>query len=199
MTDMLNYGAAAQQYFNYNTAALATDGVSLGTASSVTLAQNADNYNHVPAFHSSNLTLEERIDFSMYFWTSRLNSTAYTYVVRTGAGAPITSGSGTFVVLDDDGYLSEAKIDGLNLSAMEDAVIVVTFDDLDGNTYEAKDSLANYLYRNQGLDLDDAPATYAEDGTLVADATGKNDASDLYAKVMAFAHAASAYNYSTQG
>ena len=38
MTDMLNYGAAAQIYFNYNTTALATDGVSLGTPSSVSLS-----------------------------------------------------------------------------------------------------------------------------------------------------------------
>ena len=201
MTDMLVYGAAAQVYFDHNTAALATAGIDLSNATpALDLSSVYDpmNTSHPMAYHSANLTLEERIDFAMYFWTARIgNDKSYTYWVE-GAEGVIADGNGTFSEILDgaEGYLYEVHIPSLNLSAMSEAVISLTYHDKDGNTYTAKDSMPNYLYRNEGLAISDAPQTYtlnADGSTQSEGAKSGTDGSELYAKIMAFAASCARY------
>ena len=194
MVDMLVYGAAAQQYFGHNTESLATADVDVSGATVVDWGSfyNEMDTTHTPAYHSANLKLEERVDFAMYFWAN-LVDTEQGYTVKVNGETVVENGSFDTYLDSDNQNLYKVSIPSMTIGDMSDAVIEVTYRDLRaGSSMTAKDTMANYLYRNVGLDIDDAPHTYLKEGTLVEEATG-NDTSELYAKLMAFASGAASY------
>ena len=207
MKAMLNYGAAAVEYFGGDSSEIAavTSGVDMTGAPTANLIYTEMNTVHPLAYHSANLILEEKIDFAMHFWVERIDPENKSYTVKVD-GEPVADG--TFGEMLDSQYLYRVEIPFTTIASIKNAVIEVVYQDkLDGEK-TAKDTLANYLYRNQGLAIDDAPQSYTIDATGATvggdDATvgtvAGTDNSELYAKLMAFANSAVAYaSATTQG
>ena len=182
IVDMLNYGAAAQKYFGYKTEALANaDITTAGTDGAALLAAAANNpdLNRATsrAYHSANLTLDDQVDFNLYFWVGQIGETkAYTY------SGP-KDGSGVFEdYLDtgaDEKLLYKVKIEDLTVADLANAKVTFNFQEK-GESKIITDSVFNYLVRNNG---------YARDSQ-----EENSDTSGLYAALMAFADSASKYN-----
>lgn len=197
MVDMLNYGTAAQQYFGYDTTVLANAGLTgdqAALATVVTLAQDADTFNHPPAYHSANLKLDTDIDFNMYFWPEKINSTDLSYTIYKNGEF---YGSGTFSKKLGN-VLYEVNIEGVTLADIGGAIFEIKYTDDSENEISAKDTLPNYLARNVGLartDVNHQEYQIGSNGNFISVGAmpTPSDTSGLYAKVQAFAASAAAY------
>ena len=186
IVDMLNYGAAAQQY-------LAAEGEEIGTlanadidayqalATNVTaeFAEAYANWGNVTfannrAYSSANLTLDNEVDFNLYFWVGQIGEDkTYTCKVNGEEQDP-----GTFAQTLDGELLYQVKIADLAVADLATAEVEITFTDLDGEK-TITDSVYNYLVRNDGY------------GKWTYDSTNEYGLSKA---LMAFATSAAAYN-----
>ena len=197
MVDMLAYGAAAQVYFDHNAENLATNVLTAEEMAKIKSAEEAitaakekagpdADYAKSRAYHSANLTLENDVDFNLYFWIGQLADTNYTISLNDGAAEP-----GTFeqcldaTVEDGEHLLYKVKVDGLTYADLVDAKVTITFTQKDDHfTTTITDSVINYLVRN--------------DGKAIRDGKEENtDNSALYGRVLAFANSCVEYNKAT--
>ena len=194
--DMLNYGAAAQQYFSEETvdeADLANNGIgdcacaTACTATEVAEATMAElskyNFAGNRAYHSANLTLDDKVDFNLYFWKGQIKEgTTYSYSIN---GTEKVSGATFSEYLDTTGdqLLYKVAIEDLSIADLETAKVKISFTDLDGEK-EIEDSVYNYLARTNGKSRLD------KDGT--------NDYG-LSMYLMAFANSADYYVHTQPG
>lgn len=182
IVDMLNYGAAAQKYFKYKTNALANEGITAtGTDGAALLEAEKNNgdlyFAGSYAYHSANLTLDDQVDFNMYFWTGQIGEDkGYSYTVN---GVEMSEDGAQFNQTLDGDLLYQVKIEGLSVADLATAKVAITFTDKDNVEKTITDSVFNYLVRNDGK------SRLEQDGT---------DDSGLYAALMAFAGSASKYD-----
>lgn len=187
IVDMLNYGAAAQQYFNVNADVLANAGfddqtkdkaTDIGTALDDAQKDSSISYAGSRAYSYANLTLDDMVDFNLYFWVDQIGeeNKTYTYSVNDGAAKP-----GTFSeYLDADQenpVLYTLKVENLTIADLAEAKVTVTFYEK-GQEKTITDSVFNYLARTDGA------SKFAEDG---------KDNSGLSQYLVAFAASAKEY------
>ncbi len=185
IVDMLNYGAAAQQYLaaaGEEIGTLANAGIdayqTLSTDVTDEFAAAYANWGNVTfagnrAYSSANLTLDNDVDFNLYFWVGQIgDDKSFTYTIN---GEEKT---GTFSETLDGELLYKVKIADLAVADLANAEVSITFTDLDGEK-TITDSVYNYLVRNDGY------GKWAQDS---ADEFGLSKA------LMAFATSAAAYN-----
>ncbi len=149
VVDMLNYGAAAQTYFQYNEKDLAnsklTDaqkGLATGTVSCTDKRVQGENY------YGSNLSLEDRIILNLFFKNCEAGMTAkVTYKDYKGRSVIVDA---ELVKYSDSIYM--VAVDEIVLA---DAFSPVTVTVYDGKTVHgtATDSVESYVARAEGSDL----------------------------------------------
>ena len=152
IVDMLNYGAAAQNFFGYNTADLANS--QLSDAQKAYATESVSCNNQLVAgegYHGSTLSLKDRILLTVYFE----NITADMYAVVS--------------FTDHKGVAHETRVDGSSFSVYNsttygvvvddlvvadgDSVVTVTVYDAQGNVVaSASDSVNSYAARQMGQD-----------------------------------------------
>ena len=133
--EMLNYGAMAQIYFDYDTEYLANDGITGGAAKDVpgatedlTVSDQISNLN----FYGASLVYRDRIAVRYYF-------------AGDVSGCTFTANGNTYTPVAKDGmhYVEIADILPQNL----DQQITLTVTDANGNTLTAAYSPMNYIVR----------------------------------------------------
>ena len=133
--EMLNYGAMAQIYFDYDTEYLANDGITGGAAKDVpgatedlTVSDQIRNLN----FYGASLVYRDRIAVRYYF-------------AGDVSGCTFTANGNTYTPVAEDGmhYVEIADILPQNL----DQQITLTVTDANGNTLTAAYSPMNYIVR----------------------------------------------------
>ena len=135
--DMLNYGAAAQVYFGYNTENLANSGIDAASSTTVTESDipTAPEATDAKEYIGTSLVLSDGIVLKMYFSVIA----AETVTVSDGENTY------TYSVTDYDNYCSVSI--ALN-AVMLDKAITVTLADAEGNVIaSATDTIRNYLAR----------------------------------------------------
>ena len=186
MADMLAYGAAAQKYFGYNTEDLADSVLAdfdvevsdPDAAIEAAKSGNDSDFAYSRAYHSANLTLENDVDFNLYFWIGQLADTNYTISLNDGAAEP-----GTFeqcldaTVEDGEPLLYKVKVPGLKYADLVNTQVSITFTQKDGER-TITDSVVKYLVRNDGKARDSFEGA---------------DSSALYGSVLAFANSCVEY------
>lgn len=138
-TDLLNYGAAAQKYFGYNTTQLVNSDVT----TSIRDITPTNNSNGSDAWTGSTLTLESNILMEVFFAKDELTDTeTATVTYTTHAGTSVSKE--VSLVLDD--YYDEWKvqIDGLAIADVS-TVVTVTVGEL-----TVTDSMESYVARQLG-------------------------------------------------
>ena len=149
VVDMLNYGAAAQKYFGYNTSDLATDrltNVQMGWATDDVTC--TDGRVKGANYYGSNLSLEDSIILNLYFQNCKAGMTAkVTYKDYKGrsvsAEAELVKHSGsTYMVAVDEIVLADA------FSPV--TVTVMNGEKVHGT---ATDSVESYVARSEGTEL----------------------------------------------
>ncbi len=141
--DMLNYGAEAQRYFNYNTENLANAGIDqyqiYATKNDVELTNIAEVFGPV---YKANLDLENRIVYNGYFkdvtsdMTAEISYTSHTGKEISHPAAIVKSGS-YYKVAVDTLVIADAN-----------QLVTITVYDGDGNVYAyIKDTVNSYLCR----------------------------------------------------
>ena len=152
LVDMLNYGAAAQNFFEYNMDDLAnnqlTDAQKAYATDSVSCTdQSVKGQN----YYGSTLTLKDRIILTMYF--QNITTDMYAVVSFTdhkGAAHETRIQGSDFVKYNDTVY--GVVVDGL-VVADGDQLVTVTVYDAEGNVVgSASDSVNSYAARQMGKD-----------------------------------------------
>lgn len=144
LVDMLNYGAAAQEYFKYATDDLAN---SLLTEDQKALATESVKYNNVyekPAnYYGTNLDLESRIRLNLYF--TGVTEGMYAEVSYTNhLGNSVTNEP---VALKKNNRTHQVSVENL-VVADGDTKITCTVYNADGTVYTSvTDSINSYVYR----------------------------------------------------
>ena len=148
MVDMLNYGAAAQQYCNYNTEDLANNSLTAaqlacGTAVSPTTANRLiydGNYT------GTRLILESRIQMQLGFRNLDKSMYAvYTYVDHYGVRYTVRVDGSQFIKLNS--YLYAIELSRLVYADARELVSVRVYK-ADGTLYaRASDSMESYIHR----------------------------------------------------
>lgn len=157
LVDMLNYGAAAQVYFEYNTADLANADLTaehLACASTSTSAWADTTVFDNTYFYGNGLYLKDTINLALYFH----NIGTATHATITYTNHYGTTDYSYDVEFTQDGSLKEVKIGTL---AVADANTVVTCElkDADGNVITTvKDSIASCVAYAMTLDSTKADA-----------------------------------------
>lgn len=152
LVDMLNYGAAAQEYFGYNTDDLANNLLSEAQQAYATQsASSTDQRVKGTGYYGSTLTLKNRIMLSVYF--SNITPDMYAVVSFT----------------DHKGYAHETRVEGSAFAQYNSSVYGVVVDELvvaDGDqlvtvtVYDANgsvvatasDTVNSYVVRQMGSD-----------------------------------------------
>ena len=148
MVDMLNYGAAAQNYFNYNTGDLANSQLSeaqkaCGTSNAPTVQNNRV---IGPKYSGTRLVLESRIQMQMAFADmNRTMYAVYTYTDHNGKKQSVTVNGSDFV--------QNGNMYGIELSKLVYAdarqVVSVKVYNADGTLHgSAKDGIESYVKRS---------------------------------------------------
>jgi len=147
MVDMLNYGAAAQLMFNYNTDDLAN---ALLTDAQKAYATQEANYvdKRVKGqnYYGTNLNLENDITMSMYF--SNLNADMYAIVTFTDH-----HGNAKNVRIEGEDFIKNGSYHQININELVVAdgrqLVTCTVYDAAGNVVaSATDSMESYVARN---------------------------------------------------
>ena len=188
IVDMLNYGAAAQKYFgvevtmqtlaNAGIADYQTKATNIGDALAAAQADSSISFAGSRAYSYANLTLDDMVDFNLYFWVDQIGeeNKKYTYSINGGEAK-----EGTFSeYLDADQenpVLYTLKVEDLTIADLADAKVTVTFYEK-GQEKTITDSVYNYLART------DAKSKFAFDG---------EDTSGLSQYLVAFATSAKEY------
>ncbi len=186
IVDMLNYGAAAQQYLaaedeEVGTLANAGIGAYQDKKTDVTDVFNAAyadwgnvTFANTRAYSFANLTLDNEVDFNLYFWVGQIGEDK-SFACKVNG---VEQEPGTFSEMLDGELVYQVKIADLAVADLANAEVEITFTDLDGEK-TITDSVYNYLVRNDGY------GKWAQDS---ADEFGLSKA------LMAFATSAAAYN-----
>ena len=164
VVDMLNYGAAAQNYFRYNTTDLANELLSEAQQALATGEVSCTDGRVKGAnYYGSNLSLEEKILLNLYFegckddMTAKITYTDHKGVAKTAEAGLEAHSSSTMKVVVDEIVLADAF-----------SPVTVTVYNADGTVHgTATDSVESYVARSG----DDA----------------------LYSSIMKFASSARAY------
>ena len=181
VVDMLNYGAAAQTYFGYNTDALANS-ILNDTQKELTAFDGTDYLNLRTAtgvstvlFKASGVRFNDSIN--LIFQIQGINA-------EVAANLTVTFKDENGTVIDDCKKLAWVEADGawaveLETLAIADAykVIVCEITDTNGNKLTIQDSVAAYVARR-----------------VATSSTATPEAKDLYTAFMNFADSAIAYN-----
>ena len=146
MYHMLQFGAAAQNYFQYNTGAMANAGLAdyasnamTGEVSSEDVAERKVISGEAECFYGTNLRLEDRINLMFYFEN-----------LPAGATAQITVGDVTVTktvkALENGLYMVE--MDELAVADYKETVICTIYDG-EAEVISVQDSVAGYAFRAQ--------------------------------------------------
>ncbi len=152
MVDMLNYGAAAQEKFNYNTDNLANNQLTdtqkaCGTA---TLTATENNQAKGPNFVGTRLVLESRIQMQVAFTgMDRTMYAVYSYTDHNGTARSVT--------VKGEDFIEVSGMYGIELSELVYAdarsLVTVRVYNADGTLYSgAKDSIQSYVNRSGETD-----------------------------------------------
>ena len=189
VADMLHYGAAAQKYFSRTEVSeekLADYGVTLyGADGAAILAESKSEIENISFAHSraysyANLTLDNMVDFNLYFWVDQIGeeNKSYTYSINDGETV-----SGTFSQYLDatneigDPVLYALKVEGLTIADLAKAEVTVNFYEK-GQAKTVTDTVYNYLART------DEKSKWSENG---------RDSSGLAKALMAFAESGNSF------
>ena len=163
MVDMLNYGAAAQEYFNYNTWDLANNGLTAaqlayGTAATPTTANGQSggaNYN------GSRLVLQSRIQMQVSFKNMDTSMYAiYTYVDHNDIRYTVRVNGSQFVKVNSSTYAVELS---RLVYADARALVTVRVYKADGTLHAGvTDSIESYIHRSGNSGLYEALMKFAD-------------------------------------
>lgn len=152
LVDMLNYGAAAQTYFDYNTGDLANNQLSpvqQGYATeSVTCADQREQGTN---YYGSTLVLKNRILLTLYF--NQITPDMYAVVTFTdhkGIAHEYRVEGSQFVVYNDS--TCGVTIDDLVVADGDQLVTVKIYDTTDSQVAYASDTVNSYAQRMMGSD-----------------------------------------------
>ena len=156
LVDMLNYGAAAQENFDYNTEDLAN---SLLTEEQKALATapvaTADHRVKGENYYGSNLSLENKILLNFFFKG-----------VAEGMYAEVSFGTTTVTMAFEEfeqynGNIYKIPVDDIALAESFELVTVTVYN-ADGTVHgEATDSVESYIARSAASDLNEAIMKFA--------------------------------------
>ena len=147
---LLNYGAAAQEAFDYNADNLANAGLTVeSTAEDVKLAEEKNNYTDEDnSYYGASVNLKNELQFNFKFFKDMIGEATY---------AEVTIGNETITVYADDfgdnngkeGNGRELVVVTVNVAAAQaNEVMYCTFYDANGNAITtAGDSLLSYCVR----------------------------------------------------
>ena len=144
LVDMLNYGAAAQEYFNYATNDLANKEL---TEAQKTLATEEVEYNNIYVkpdnYYGTNLDLESRIRLNFYFTGVQEGMTAkVTYTDHLG-----NSVTDEPVEFKKNNSTYQASVEGLVVADGDTAITCKVYNQ-DGSEYTSvTDSINSYVFR----------------------------------------------------
>ena len=158
VVDMLNYGAAAQNYFKYNTSdlanALLTDAQKALATSDVTCTNSQVKGAN---FYGTNLSLEDKILLNLYFknvtadMTAKITFKDYTGTAKSIAGELVLYSGSIYKVVVDDIVLADAF-----------SPVTVTVYNTDGSVHgSVTDSVESYVARSGNSALNEAIIKFA--------------------------------------
>ena len=157
MVELLNYGAAAQSKFGYNTGDLANNQLTAEHLSYAIATQTAENVFQRDTVYcaGANMVVESRLKYNFVFYKNKLEAENVAYAIVT-----YTSHSGSKVETrieysEFENYNASLKsVPVITLAAADgDQVITCTLYDANGNVITtASDTMNSYLSRNSSKD-----------------------------------------------